>query len=530
MNVKQWIRQAFVGMWIFMLFCAMPWTVCAKTDIAAVTADVAQYLAENTPNPTIGAVGGDWTILGLMRYDRIQYADLAAQYQKNARQYILERGGVLHEKKYTEYARAALALTAAGADAQNVEGYNLLLPLTEEEKTMQQGFNGAVWALLALNARENPKMPEAAAACRNYAEKILSMQHTDGGWGLGEESDIDMTAMALSALAGFRTENTAADAINRALAYLSDRQNADGSFGSFAESTAQVVTAMAALGIAADDPRFVKGEKTATDGLCNFYLGGGCFAHQRSGAADRMATEQCFYALVAWQRFLKSESALFDMRDVYIAEGASETEKGLPSRDPAVRPREIGAAKTFSDILGHPYQREIEDLAARAIISGMDENTFSPDATMTRAEFATIMVKGLGLAAAPGKEFADVPSDAWYAGYIATAEHFNIVTGVSEQSFLPDGQITREEAAVMVCRAAKLCGADRAYDETARQDILSVFDDYKTISAWAEEAAAFCCDTGILPDTGMQIEPQIPVLRAEVAHMLYQLLRCAALL
>ena len=82
----------------------------------------------------------------------------------------------------------------------------------------------------------------------------------------------------------------------------------------------------------------------------------------------------------------------------------------------------------------------------------------------------------------------------------------------------------------MVCRAAKLCGADRTYDEAARRDILSVFDDYKTISAWAEEAVAFCCDANILPDTGMQIEPQIPVLRAEVAHMLYQLLRCAALL
>lgn len=528
--MKQRIKQAFVGLWIFMLFCVTPWTAFAKADTAAITMDVAQYLAENTPNPTIGTVGGDWTALGLMRYDRTKYADFAAKYQKNARQYIIERAGVLHDQKYTEYARVALALTAAGADVKDVDGHNLLQPLTEEEKTMRQGFNGAVWALLALNARDQSKMPGAAEACRDYAGKILSVQHADGGWGLGEESDIDMTAMVLSALAGFQTENALTDTINNALAYLSDQQNADGSFGSFAESTAQVVTAMAALGIAADDPRFVKDGLSALDGLCAFYLGGGRFAHQRSGAADRMATEQCFYALVAWQRFLKGESALFDMRDVYIAEGASEAEKGLPGRDPAVRPREIGAAKTFSDILGHPYQSEIEDLAARAIISGMDENTFSPDATMTRAEFAAIMVKGLGLAAAPGKEFTDVPSDAWYAGYVATAEHFKIVTGVSEQSFAPDGRITREEAAVMVCRAAKLCGADRTYDEAARRDILSVFDDYKTISAWAEEAVAFCCDANILPDTGMQIEPQIPVLRAEVAHMLYQLLRCAALL
>lgn len=528
--MKQWIRQSLFGVWIFVMICTISWTVYAKVDTETVTAETAQYLAENTPNPTIGAVGGDWTVLGLMRYDRTQYADLAAQYQNSARQYIIERGGVLHDKKYTEYARVALALTAAGADAKDVNGYNLLLPLTEEEKTMQQGFNGVVWALLALNARDQSKMPEAAEACRNYAEKILSMQHADGGWGLGEESDIDMTAMALSALAGFRTENAAADAINRTLVFLSGQQNADGSFGSFAESTAQVMTAMAALGIADDDPRFVKGGQTALDGLCAFYLGGGSFAHQRSGAADRMATEQCFYALVARQRFLKGESALFDMRDVHIAEVAPETEMGLPGKDPAVHPREIGAAKTFSDILGHPYQSEIEDLAARNIISGMDENTFSPDATMTRAEFAAIMVRGLGLAAAPGKEFTDVPSDAWYAGFVATAEHFKIVTGVAEQSFAPDGRITREEAAVMVYRAAKLCGADRTYDEAARRDILSVFDDYKTISAWAEEAAAFCCDKNILPDTGMQIAPQVPVLRAEVAHMLYQLLRCAALL
>jgi len=131
-----------------------------------------------------------------------------------------------------------------------------------------------------------------------------------------------MTAMALTALASYQEETDVKAAVDAALTYLSDAQQADGGFMSWgaanSESCAQVIVALTALGIdPAADSRFVKNGASPLDGLCAFACTGGGFRHSvRQTEPDGMATEQGFYALTAYDRFRQGKTRLFDMTDI----------------------------------------------------------------------------------------------------------------------------------------------------------------------------------------------------------------------
>ena len=172
-------------------------------DINSAIRDTEKYLYENSQTPTVSSIGGEWLIMGLSRNDGDISDSYYEDYYNNVVNYVKECGGVLHNKKYTEYSRVIIALTSIGKDPQNVGGYNLLLPLGDFEKTTWQGINGAIWALIALDCGQYD-MPYNAdaqihATREMYVEKIINSQLDDGGWSLlgSGESDIDVTAMAL---------------------------------------------------------------------------------------------------------------------------------------------------------------------------------------------------------------------------------------------------------------------------------------------------------------------------------------------
>ena len=113
---------------------------------------------------------------------------------------------------------------------------------------------------------------------------------------------------------------------------------------------------------------------------------------------------------------------------------------------------------------------------------------------------------------------------------MGTAYSYGIIKGVSESEFNPNGTITREEAAVMVTRAAKLCGMDTEMDTIAVRDSLAQFFDYVKASDWSQSSLAFCYNEKILDDSVMDIKPKEAVKRAEIASMLYKMLSLAKLL
>lgn len=502
----------------------------------------AQYVYETVQAPQVGSIGGDWAVLGLARSGYTVPAQYCRDYSAAVEAYVKACNGVLHEKKYTEYSRVILALSSIGKDARDVAGYDLTKALGDYDQTVWQGVNGPIWALLALDCRNYPmpQNPQAKtqATRQMYVDYILSCQLPGGGWNLTKTgtADPDLTAMALQALAKYQDQTNVKQAVSQALTCLSRLQNPDGTFSSEGvangESCAQVMIALGELGISLEDARFVKNGRTLLDGLLTFYRPGQGFVHAAAGGgANQMACEQALMALAGLQRAQSGQNSLYQMSDARDLTGESQTGQGLPGKHADVQSSPvILPGKTFPDIAGHPNQAAIEALAARGIINGMTDTTFAPDETMTRAQFATIVVRGLGLPEQTTQVFDDVKAGDWFAPYVGSAYAYGIVKGKSATRFDPNGTITRQEAAVMVARAAKLCGLDTELDAAAVRDTLAQFTDYVTAGDWARQELAFCYRQGILDDSALTIQPLVPILRCEIAQMLYNLLGSAQLL
>lgn len=525
-------------------------TTYANVDIDMVVADTASYLYQNVKDPQVGSIGGEWAVLGLARSGNKIPNEYFENYHDNVEEYVKELEGNLHDKKYTEYSRVIVALTAIGKDPRNVGGYNLLIPLGDYEKTIWQGMNGPIWALIALDSGkyEIPTNPNAKVQATRelYVNRILDCQLSDGGWSLfggtklAEEgdctSDPDVTGMALQALSNYRDDKRVQQAIDVGLEAMSKMQDDKGGFSSWgtknSESCVQMLVALCELGISIDDPRFVKNGYTALDNLLTYYNHGNGFLHTEGGnGSNLMATEQAFYGIVAVKRAKDGKKSLYDMSDVMSFLESVEVTIGLKNKHPDVQKLDIiTPEKTFGDIVNQPEQIAIEALAARGIINGKTEDCFEPKSTMTRAEFATMIVRGLGLPEIEGTAFSDVKESDWFYSYVNTAYSYGIIKGVSETLFNPSGTITREEAAVMVARAAELCGMDTELTIFATRDILAQFFDYVTSSQWAQSSLAFCYYEGILDESVLDIQPKEAVSRAEIAWMMYQMLSQAKLL
>ncbi len=519
-------------------------------DIDKVVADTASYIYKTVAEPHVGSIGGEWTVLGLAR-SGIEIPDEYYQnYYKVVEEYVKEHEGNLHNKKYTEYSRLIVALTAIGKNPADVAGYNLLTPLGDYGKTIWQGMNGPVWALIALDSGnyDMPENPDAKvqATREMYIERILECQLADGGWSLfggtsaaekvDSVSDPDITGMVLQALSKYQDNERVKKAIDTALSTMSEKQDDKGGFSSWgtanSESCVQMLVALCELGISIEDTRFVKNGYTILDNLMNYYNNGNGFKHTKDGnGSNLMATEQAFYGMVALKRMNEGENSLYTMSDAISFSESTKNTVGLKDKNPDVQKiNVINYGKTFDDIKGHMGKNAIEALASRGIISGKTENSFEPNSTMTRAEFSTIIARGLGLNVRSESVFTDVMQSDWFYDYVNTAYSYGIIKGVSENEFNPDGTITREEAAVMIARAVKLCGMNTDIEIFEARNILSEFSDYVKSSDWALSSLAFCYNEGILSTDVTEIKPKEEVTRAEIAGMLYNMLTIAKLL
>lgn len=509
---------------ISVLLCAvLAFTFSLTPAKAAITVKTAEYLTNTVKNPTVASIGGEWTIIGLKRSNLNipeSYFDI---YYTNVKSFVKEKKGVLHQRKNTEYSRVVIALTAIEKNPEDVEGYNLVKPLLDYSKTTSQGINGALWALIALDCGNYGN-----AEVRNkYVDYILCREIKNGGWALdaySNKAEADTTAMVLTALSRYTYRQDVKRAVDSGITVLSWLQNSNGSYSSngeeTSESTAQVLVAISSLGIPYSDPRFVKNGNDLISALSRYQKKDGSFSHISN--SDLMATEQCFYALVASDRFSQNKTALFDMSDILFT--------GLSGKSSAVNVQKvIYPGKSFADITSSKYKNAIEALSARGIINGINGNEFCPDKTMTRAEFSTIIVKALGLSLQGKNVFTDVTSESWYINYVTIANKFGIVNGISETKFNPEGKITVEQACLMVERAGKLCGLSKTMSQSQINSAISKYSDGKNVSAWAKSGVAYCLNKGLLFPSGSKINPQKPITRGEVAYILYNLLKGAKL-
>ena len=310
---------------LLLLSLLLSLTACGKPETQL--EKTAGYLQAQIAEPGTGSVGGDWLIFGLARSGVKVPQKYFDAYYENVEAAVREKNGVLSDRKYTEYSRTVLALTAIGKNPADVAGFDLLKPLADFEQVTRQGINGTIFALLALDSGnyEIPENPDAAeqATRQMYVDELLARALPDGGWTLtGGEPDVDITAMTLQALAKYRDQADVTAAVERGLAVLSSLQEPDGGYVSWgssnSESVAQVIVALTELGVPLDDERFTKNGITVEDALLRFAQENGAFVHVRdgSGGDDGMATEQAFYALAAIHRAETGETTLYDMTDV----------------------------------------------------------------------------------------------------------------------------------------------------------------------------------------------------------------------
>jgi len=167
------------------------------------------------------------------------------------------------------------------------------------------------------------------------------------------------------------------------------------------------------------------------------------------------------------------------------------------------------------DVIGHWAQDYIRELMERQAVSGYPDGTFRPNANITRAEFATILVKALNLQPRAGKVFNDTVNH-WAKDVISTAHAHGIINGYDDNTFGPDDYITREQMAVMIARAAGLYNAAAG----------TQFADSNTFSEWAVNAIAAISEKGIItgyPDG--TFKPKNYATRAEAATVITKILK-----
>lgn len=396
-----------------------------------VYADTKKYIQNNVPAPVVASDRGEWAVLGLARagvelsdaYIQAYYGKVVAYVQKN-----MGADGVLvdpesHNPTVTDNERIILALTAIGKDPANVGGKNLLAALQDRNimqvtDTSKTDINGLVFGLLALNSGNYTQ--------DSYwlVQAILTQQNADGSWSVSAEKkpagDVDMTAMALQALAPYYNEGddtTVNAAVDKALQWLSAKYKGTGYTS--AESCAQVVVALSALQLNANsDSSFVKtvdGAPTSVLGdLLRYYLGKGQgFKHAASGkTADQKATEQALYAMAAYERYCRRTKALYDMTDAVCAHSFGDWQ--------VVSPATCTADGSRQRVCTRCGAVEVQTLPAAGHKFGAWTTTKEPTCTETGTEKRTCSVCSkeetrviAALGHTPGTEVSVDKNDHW---------------------------------------------------------------------------------------------------------------------
>ena len=208
----------------------------------------------------------------------------------------------------TQFELALLSLIKAEQDPSAYKRKNLIYLLASDDYLYHEGLDGASMALLVYEAAAyydiyvQPSVKNAEATVIDF---IVSSQQKDGGFAVsaGRKADVEVTALALTALSAYRSTPYVQSAIDRGLGWLSAQQQLDGSFlrqnWPDCETTAMALTAIRSCGIAADDPRFVKNDTTLPDAVKSFLAPNGGFRPTREESPSVSATEQAVIALYA---------------------------------------------------------------------------------------------------------------------------------------------------------------------------------------------------------------------------------------
>ncbi|MCR2805144.1 endo-1,4-beta-xylanase [Paenibacillus soyae] len=177
--------------------------------------------------------------------------------------------------------------------------------------------------------------------------------------------------------------------------------------------------------------------------------------------------------------------------------------------------------KSFEDLAGVPWaQQAIDAMAARDVIKGTSEDTFSPTDSMKRADFIALLVRALELqgAGADGAMFSDVSETDYYYRELAIAQELGIANGFEDGTFRPESAISRQDMMVLAARALEAAGMlmEDGGD-------LSAYSDAAVLADYAANSAASLVGSGIVNGKNGKLAPNEALTRAEAAVILYRI-------
>lgn len=175
----------------------------------------------------------------------------------------------------------------------------------------------------------------------------------------------------------------------------------------------------------------------------------------------------------------------------------------------------------FADITNHWARLFIEALTDRGLISGFPDGSFQPDRPLTRAQFASLLVRSLDRPRVrAARSFRDVPANHWARGAIAQAWERGLLSGYPDGSFRPDATILRADVLVALVNGLGLTGGEAI-------ELGRFFDDAGAIAAYAQQPVRRALQNGLVVNFPnlRQLRPSQASSRAEVAATLYQALR-----
>ncbi len=302
---------------ILLAFLMLFGVSASAADTGKMKSDLSGWLRKNISVPASDDETDsylDWTVFALARngcsFDNKAYGKyIKGTLNKNWDSLYLN-----------DYARIALAVMAAGMNAEDVGGKNLIEAIEKTDYSKELYTGSVAYALIALDSA-NSKNESSV----NSLKKILiDAQRPDGGfnsyltaddsayWTLSGETD--STGIALQALGSFKSEPDVRAAVDKAIQFIKGEQMDTGCFGSWgspsAESTSMILAGLCAVG---EDPdKFVKNNYSAVDSLQSFVNedgGGKCW----DGSSDIMTSYQMLMGISAYERFKNGKVGLFDM-------------------------------------------------------------------------------------------------------------------------------------------------------------------------------------------------------------------------
>lgn len=191
----------------------------------------------------------------------------------------------------------------------------------------------------------------------------------------------------------------------------------------------------------------------------------------------------------------------------------------------------VSKPSTLTDLKGHWAEAEIREMSGRMIVQGTEDGRFDPNAGITRAELAALLVRALGLPAGTEPSgFSDVEASSWYGGVVSSAKTYGLMGGMGDGTFRPNQQVSRQEAIVMVVRALRLAKGDSEGSSSQAQAALSGYADSSRVAGWATDAMSSAIAAGLLQGEGGELQPLRALTRAEAAVLLYRMLQASELI